>query len=68
MRSAIQQGGQMQIEAVQEAIEKTGAITYTYSLANEEADRAVAMLERLESGIYRDALVALVRFAISRRY
>ncbi|MCO6440692.1 MAG: polyprenyl synthetase family protein [Nitrococcus mobilis] len=68
MRSAIRQGGQKQIEAVREAIEKTGAITYTYFLANEEADRAVAMLERLETGVYRDALAALVRFAISRRY
>lgn len=68
MRSAIQQGGQEQIEAVREAIEKTGAITYTYRLANEEADRAVAMLDHLEGGIYRDALTALVQFAISRRY
>lgn len=68
MRSAIQQGGQEQIGAVREAIEKTGAITYTYSLANEEADRAVAMLDRLEEGVYRDGLAALVQFAISRRY
>lgn len=68
MRSAIQQGGQEQIKAVREAIEKTGAITYTYRLANEEADRAVAMLDRLEGGIYRDGLKALVQFAISRRY
>ncbi|HET8700168.1 MAG TPA: polyprenyl synthetase family protein [Nitrococcus sp.] len=68
MRAAIQQGGQEQIEAVREAIEKTGAITYTYSLANEEADRAVAMLDRLEASIYRDGLAALVQFAISRRY
>lgn len=68
MRSAIQQGGQEQIGAVREAIEKTGAIIYTYCLANEEADRAVAMLDRLESGIYRDGLAALVQFAINRRY
>lgn len=68
MRSAIQQGGQEQIGAVREAIEKTGAITYTYRLANEEADRAVAILDRLEDGVYRDGLAALVQFAISRRY
>lgn len=68
MRSAIQQGGQEQIEAVRKAIEKTGAITYTYRLANEEADRAVAMLDRLEGGSYRDGLAALVQFAIRRRY
>lgn len=68
MRLAIQQGGQEQIEAVREAIENAGAITYTYRLANAEADRAVAMLDRLEGGAYRDALTALVEFALNRRY
>ena len=68
MRSAIQQGGQEQIEAVRAAIENTGAITYTYRLANAEADRAVAMLQHLEGGAYRDALTALVEFALNRRY
>ncbi|MDN5872725.1 MAG: polyprenyl synthetase family protein [Nitrococcus sp.] len=68
MRSAIQHDGQEQIEAVREAIEKTGAITYTYGLAHEEAERAGAMLGHLGDGIYRDALQAVVQFTISRRY
>lgn len=68
MRQAIQQGSQEKIAPVREAIEKTGAITYTYTLANEEADRAVAMLERLDKSSYRDALEALVQFVTRRRY
>lgn len=68
MREAIEEGGQTQIEAVRQAIEKTGAIAYTYRLAHEEAERAVAMLDHLDHSIYRDALAALVQFAVSRRY
>ncbi len=68
IREAITHGGLEQIEVVTRAIESTGALDYTYRLAIEEADRAVAHLAVLQDSPAKDALIDLARFAVSRHY
>jgi len=51
---------------VMEAIESTGAIAYTASLARAEADAALAALENLQPSPYLDALRALAEFSVNR--
>jgi octaprenyl-diphosphate synthase len=66
VRDAILHGGRDDIDKVTQAIESTGAITYTASLAKEEAAKAVQGLNTLEPSPYRDALYALADFAVNR--
>lgn len=66
LRNAIEQGGREHIAAVMAAIESTDAIEYTSRLAQEEADKAIAALERLPASIFRDALAAVANFAVKR--
>ena len=66
IQKAIQQGGREEIEAVIQAIESTGAIAYTASLARSEAQSARQVLEKLAPSTYKDALLALAEFAVNR--
>jgi octaprenyl-diphosphate synthase len=68
IRAAIQQGGLERIEEVLQAIESTGAITYTAALARQEADKALAALAEIPGSAYKDALVSLAEFSISRSF
>ena len=68
IRSAIEHGGLSRIDAVIDAVERTGAIDYTARRAREEAARAGEALTILPASPYRDALEALVRFAIGRSH
>ncbi len=68
IRDAIEHGGRENIEAVCEAIESTGAITYTARAARAEADKAVEGLGRLPDSPFRDALYALADFSVDRTY
>lgn len=66
IQKAIQQGGREEIEAVIQAVESTGAIAYTASVARSEAQSAKQVLEILAPSAYKDALLALAEFAINR--
>ena len=68
VRQAIEQGGRDHIDAVQAAIESTGAIAYTAQSAREAADKAAQALEGLPTSQYKDALYALAEFAVSRTH
>ena len=68
MRRAVQQGGLDDMEAVLAAIEDSGALEYTAQKAREQAARAIACLDHLPAGQYRDALVELTEFAVARTY
>jgi octaprenyl-diphosphate synthase len=71
IRAAIQQGGLDCIEDVRQAIESTGAITYTAALARQEADKALAAIADLADipdSAYKDALVRLAEFSVSRSF
>ena len=67
IRESILDGGLQRIDDVLLAIESTGAITYTFGLANDEARKARLALTALPSSPYRDALEALTRFAVERK-
>ena len=66
VREAIEQGGRDRIEEISKAIESTGAITYTFALAEAEASEAQRALAAVPHSPYSDALRALARFAVHR--
>jgi octaprenyl-diphosphate synthase len=66
VREAIEKGGLEQIEAISAAIESTGAITYTFALAEAEAAKAKEALGGLPPSPYTDALRTLANFAVHR--
>jgi len=68
VRTAIETGGLDQIEAVQKAVESTGAIAYTEQAAKDAATEAINALAILPDSNYRDALQSLAEFAVNRSY
>jgi octaprenyl-diphosphate synthase len=66
VRQAITEGGREMIGEVTAAIASTGAIAYTSRLAMAEALKARAALDALPASAYRDALVGLADYAVSR--
>jgi octaprenyl-diphosphate synthase len=68
LHSAIEAGGREHITSVTAAIESTGAIAYTARSAKAEADKATAALAALPGSPYKDALIALAEFSVSRSY
>jgi octaprenyl-diphosphate synthase len=68
VRSAIENGGLDRIDAVRAAIASTGAIEYTARSAQQEAEKAVQVLEAIPESPFREALAGLARFAVSRTY
>ncbi len=66
VREAIEKGGLEHIAEISEAIESTGAITYTFALAEAEAVQAKAALSGLAPSPYLDALDRLATFAVHR--
>ncbi len=68
VRSAIETGGLDQIEAVQKAVESTGAIAYTEQAAKDAAAEAIKALAILPDNIHREALQSLAEFAVNRTY
>ena len=68
VRRAIQQGGIEDLESIRAAVEAAGALDYTARLARDFAARAIASLDVLPAGEYRDALVELSEFAVARTH
>jgi octaprenyl-diphosphate synthase len=68
IRHAIENGGRDEIAAVIDAVQDTGAITYTADLAREEAQMAAAAIANLAPSVYKDALYALAEFSVNRTY
>jgi len=68
IRQAIESGGLEQLGAVLEAIESTGAITYTETLAQQEADNAIVKLVDLPDTQFKQALFALAKISVNRAY
>ena len=68
IKDAIINGGLERIDEVVAAINSTGALDYTESLAKAESDAALKALEGLEDSPYRDALAALARLSVERNH
>ena len=68
VRQAIEEGGLERIDDVREAIESTGAITYTARLAETQAQLAIDALAPLADSKFKEALIGLARFSVDRDY
>jgi octaprenyl-diphosphate synthase len=68
IRRAIEQGGLEELDAILVAIQRTGAIAYTFTRAREAARQAMASLARVPDTEFKDALLQLADFAVDRRY
>ena len=66
LREAIESGGRRRLGEVMEAVESTGAITYTAGLAQAEAERAAQALSEIPDSEFKNALLFLARFAVER--
>lgn len=67
VRTAIEQGGRESLGAIVEAVNQTGALDAAMSVARGEAARAKDMLQCLPATQFRDALIELSDFAVTRR-
>ncbi|MCG9695805.1 octaprenyl diphosphate synthase [Shewanella sp. Isolate11] len=69
IRSAIEQGdGTGHIETILNALNHCGALKYTATRAQEEAEKAVNALAILPDTQYKQALISLARLAVDRTY
>lgn len=63
---AIEKGGYDMIDEVQAVIQQTGALDYTASMAQHEADEAIRQLAHLPDSAYKQALEQLAQLSVHR--
>lgn len=68
IREAIEKGDLAKIEQIHQAIHQSGAIEYTSDCAKNEAEQAIASLAFLPESGYKEALIFLANFAVSRNH
>lgn len=68
VEKAIREGGLDDLEAIQAAIQSTGALDYTAQLARDEAENAKTALAALPDSEWKAAMIGLVDFAVARSY
>ena len=67
IRDSVSNGGLENIDEIKDAINSTGAISYTAEIAKQESDLAINSLNALPSSKYLDALYSLAKFSIERQ-
>ena len=68
IRESITNGGLQNIQQIKNAIDSTGAITYTEKIANQESELAINALRELPPSKYLDVLFSLAKFSINRHH
>ncbi|MGH8751107.1 MAG: octaprenyl diphosphate synthase [Burkholderiales bacterium] len=68
IRKAIEQGGREEFETVLDTIHQTRALEYARMRAKQESEAACAACAHLPRSNYRDSLLQLADFAVSRSY
>jgi octaprenyl-diphosphate synthase len=68
IRKAIEQGGLEDFSAIIQAVKDTGALDYVRDVAKNEAELACQAIAHLPSNQYREAMVALAEFSVSRSF
>jgi len=68
IREAIENGSTQNLRSIQLAIETSGGLRYTAERAEAEAELAIGALEPLPRSKFKDGLIGLARFAVTRRY
>ncbi len=66
IRAAIENGGSTYLNDIQQALIRNQAIEYTHRRAEEEVQAAIRALQNLPTSPYKDALLALANFTLSR--
>jgi octaprenyl-diphosphate synthase len=66
IHDSIINGDLKNIELIKDAINSTGAISYTAKIAYQESERAINSLNQLPSSKYLDALYTLAKFSVQR--
>ena len=67
IRQAIEQGnGRHLLDTVLATMKRCGSLEYTYARAQEEAQKAIDMLDVIDDSIYKEALIGLAHIAIQR--
>ncbi|MFT7688861.1 MAG: octaprenyl-diphosphate synthase [Candidatus Azotimanducaceae bacterium] len=66
LRSAIQNGGLDNLDEVMEIVIRTGGLDYTNKKAEIEIQKALLSLKNVPDSAYKDAMVSLANFSISR--
>ncbi|MEE8530309.1 MAG: octaprenyl diphosphate synthase [Nitrosomonadaceae bacterium] len=68
VRNAIKQGGEGDLQAVLDVIQKTDALDYTRQKAEAESSMASAAISSLPNSNYKECLLQLATFAVARNY
>lgn len=68
LRNAILHGDCADISSVREIIEQSRAIEYTYQIAQQEAQKAISLLNNIPDSEYKAALLGLAEFVIARDF
>jgi octaprenyl-diphosphate synthase len=68
IKKAIEEGGLSELQHVIAAIRRSGALDYTRRQAEAEADAARMALAIVPNSKYRDSLLQLAHFAVTRDY
>ncbi len=66
VRKAIRSGGLDALDDVMTAVKDTGALTYTAQSAKDEAQKAIDAISILADTPYRQAMIELAEFSVSR--
>ena len=68
VRRAVESGGLADLDGVLAAIRRSGALDYTRQQAEVEAQAARAALDPIPATQYRDSLIQLASFAVTRTH
>lgn len=68
LAQALASGGRSQLSEVIRMVQASGAVAYTRARAEAEVAEALAALEHLPAGPYRDTMADLAHFAIQRNH
>ncbi len=68
VRHAIEHGGLAELPQIVSAVRDSGALDYSRRCAQREADAAVAAIGGLADSVYKQTLLNLPAFAVSRNY
>ncbi|AHE67714.1 polyprenyl synthetase family protein [Legionella oakridgensis] len=66
IKESLKKGTLQYLPEILEAIEATGAIDYTRSIAATEVDKALSALQVIPDSVYKEALADLAQYAIQR--
>lgn len=66
IQESLEQGTLKHLPDILDAIATTNAIDYTRSIASSEADHAISALQILPDSVYKEALIELAHYAVTR--